>query len=635
MAMCAISAGVSAVSAQDVKPTVVYINGDKFYICIVSAGDTLYSISRRYGVEVEDIVKYNPTVADGLRVDATLKIPVVKDGSQEDTKRRRDYKIHTVSAGETLYSISRTYSVSVGTLMEDNPDIAPAQVPVGAKLYIRKSAMGAAGESQPVAEPKQYHDNLNLTAPEGYIYYVVREGDTLYSLAGTHNTTPDEIIAMNAMSGSLRAGDIIKLPEIAGKTERKNGNAQKDIVPIGKQPEMMSDSDVRGDVANEYSYDVADEESDDLSWQMREAVYFQAVKSYRSVHMALMLPLSRNGAVNSNFVDFYRGFLLGLQQLKSEGISADVSLYDTEQDPDVVTNIVYGMFTVQRPDIIIGPVYENTLASVVPFAEQNHIPLVSPLASLVDTDSRVLFQMPPGQSAKYDKASSLFDGSCEIVLVYGQSADKEFEREVLSVIDKHRHALSRAARDNDASQAHGLKVTKVSVSDDMVSLLRGKSRKVFVIMSDREAEVDRAMSAIASAEILLKTRERTMSDFVVLGNPKWTKSSSLDRAVFFNGRVVFLSSYTANRDNERVRAFDEEYISEFDMLPTPYAYRGYDAAVIFGKAMYGDIENGLEGMRYVPLQTGYTFGRGENGASVVNREWMRTNYKDNYTIEVE
>lgn len=589
-------------AAWNDKPPIVYVNGEKFYVHIVSAGETLYSISRRYGVDMAEILEYNPSAADGLKPDVTMKIPVTGGDVVQNTekKRRRDYETHTVAAGETLYSVSRIYSVSVGTLLEDNPETDPAHISVGTKLYVRKSAMGTAADRQMQVEAEPHRETENKTSSDGYIYYTVRSGDTLYSLSRRFDTAPETIVSLNGLSEGLRAGETIKLPASV--------SAAADEQPT------------ENDVAPSAS-----------------ARMFGVVTAGRPVRMALLLPLTRNGAINGNYADFYRGFLLGLEHLKEHGISAEVTLCDTEQNPDTAASLAEDILPALRPDIIVGPVYENELASVTAYAEGHNVPVVSPLASLVSSDSGVLFQMSPDLSHKYDKVADLFDDSREVTLLYGHSVDREFEQEILSQLNGKRFVKKYYSYDNkpDERRENGGSSVGFSAPADLSGLLRGSGDRVFVIMSDNETEVDRIMAAIASAEISLKARERTAADFVVLGNPKWLRFPNLDRAVFFNNRVVILTSYYAQKGLESVDRFDERYITEYDAVPTPYAYRGYDAAVIFGEGMYGDIADGMTGKRYAPLQTGYTFGRVGDGQRTVNGEWVRINYHDDCTVVVE
>lgn len=105
--------------------------------------------------------------------------------------------------------------------------------------------------------------------------------------------------------------------------------------------------------------------------------------------------------------------------------------------------------------------------------------------------------------------------------------------------------------------------------------------------------------------------------------------------MFFKNRVIFFSTYHAKRDSETVRAFDDAYIRSFGALPTLFSYRGYDTAMIFAPAMYGDIEYDLEDRRYTPLQTTYRFGQNEGRENHLNRNWTRVNYNSDFTITIE
>ena len=64
-AFCAVAAGKSA--------TIVYINGAKYYIHTVQAGETLYGLSKTYGVGEKVILENNPSIARGLKTAENIK----------------------------------------------------------------------------------------------------------------------------------------------------------------------------------------------------------------------------------------------------------------------------------------------------------------------------------------------------------------------------------------------------------------------------------------------------------------------------------------------------------------------------------------------------------------------------------
>ena len=100
-----------------------------------------------------------------------------------------------------------------------------------------------------------------------------------------------------------------------------------------------------------------------------------------------------------------------------------------------------------------------------------------------------------------------------------------------------------------------------------------------------------------------------------------------------------LSSYNARRENEQVYEFDRMFINEFGSLPTLFAYRGFDTAVIFGNGIFNEQFEPMCGKRYMPLMTPYTFNNnaaeGNTDGVKSNAEWVRINYHRNYTITTE
>ena len=602
---------VSKASEIEKSQVIVYINGAKYYVHTVKAGETLYSISRAYAVDEKSIIDHNPSAADGLKVDQTIKIPVSNVRSVEEKaparKKRRDYEIHTVEAGETLYSISRLYAISVETVMADNADIDPAHLALGTRLYIRKSEIGKATDKQLHEELEEYKDNLNSVTSDGYAYYLVQAGDTVYSLCRRFSMSEETLRSLNPMPEGLKAGSIIKVP--AAQTA-DNGQQYAD-----ETPDMTV-------------YEPSD---------------FKTANPNRPLNVALLLPMTKQGTVVNHYVDFYRGFLLGLADVKAAGKSVNLTLFDTGHNAYKVQEIVNGGFGGMHPDLIVGPVYENQLAPVVAYAERHSVPLVSPLASLTSTDSDVVFQLSPDAGAKYAKVADLFNGSRKVTLIYSESIDREFESEVLALLAGRSYDTFKYAYEHPSvieqrqkeRERLGIDSDEPVSPSDMSPLLRGGGNNVFVVLADNETDVDRILTAIASANISLTARTRTVAHFVVLGNSKWNRYSNIDKSIFFQDRVVMLTSYSARREDERIKAFDGRYVSEFEAVPSLYSYRGYDAAVMFGNGMFDDIRFGMETKRYVPLQTPYTFRRDDSSRTRVNEEWVRLDYNNDFTITAQ
>ena len=93
----------------------------------VLPGETVYSISRLYNIPADSLIKWNGISDAKIRVGQELRL-----NSASKRLQQKSSQIHTVSAGETLYQISRRYAVSVSDLQAKNnlksPEIKAGQV---------------------------------------------------------------------------------------------------------------------------------------------------------------------------------------------------------------------------------------------------------------------------------------------------------------------------------------------------------------------------------------------------------------------------------------------------------------------------------------------------------------------------
>lgn len=105
------------------------MNGKLIVIHQIEQGETLFSLFRRYGASVEEIKKANPQM-EVLKIGETLKIPIPAQPDPSAIK-------HTVAASETLYSISRTYGVEIAQLKSWN-NLDDAGLSVGQVLLIHE-----------------------------------------------------------------------------------------------------------------------------------------------------------------------------------------------------------------------------------------------------------------------------------------------------------------------------------------------------------------------------------------------------------------------------------------------------------------------------------------------------------------
>ena len=548
----------------------VVIGGVKYAIHDVAKGETLYSLSRRYGVTVDDIKSANEALAAGLKAGQRIKIPVKSAAEKEQPKVR----LHKVVRGETLYSLSKLNDLTVEELRAANP-------------HVRKG---------------------------------------------------------------LKAGQLIEIPlkrvvEQPAPTPAPTPAPQVEQ-PKAEQPkvEQPKVEQTQTDATTGATTPVAEEKREEPA--KVEQVALRTLKQGERAKVALLLPLGSEERPQQNYIDFYRGFLIGLDSVRMAGHSVSLELHNTAHDYHRVEQII-SSGALNEVDLVVGPVYEDELIPVATALQGKGTPIVSPLANLTQTVSNAVFQMSPSPASKLEKVRELFDGTKRVVIVSTDNIDKEFDAEVRGMLKdtanvvehkyiyEHPSVIEKREKEREKMREAGLVVDDTPSPSDMSPLLRGEQPTVIVVTADNEIEVDRILAAIASANIALTARSQRVAPFVVYGNNRWNRYRNIDRAILFSNNVTMLSTYHARRSEPVIRSFDSRFVKEYGTLPSLYAYRGYDAAVVFVKSLYGAMETGLEGAHSMPLLSPYIFEADEKSGVRINNQWIKVNYNNNFTITTE
>lgn len=125
------------------------VDGKSYYEYTVKAGDGLFAIARTFGIKQRDIAAANPGITADIRPGQMLLIPV-SDSEKGVRSLLPADKIHVVGAKQTLYGISRTYGLSVDSLLALNP-FASRGLRVGDTLLIAPVATPPAAVVAPAA----------------------------------------------------------------------------------------------------------------------------------------------------------------------------------------------------------------------------------------------------------------------------------------------------------------------------------------------------------------------------------------------------------------------------------------------------------------------------------------------------
>ncbi len=190
--------------------------GSKFYyIHIVQKGETLFSISKAYGVSQADIASENPDIYQGLKSDQALKIPamLILEADLKGVTEDADFIYHIVRKGETLSAIARFYEVSVGVLTKSNIDVESG-VHESQVIVIPKREVPTQVLQRDTAKPQAIQPTDTADVISGnFILHTVKAKETFYSLSRRYSVNLDSLIKTNSEAeGVLKVGYTVRVP---------------------------------------------------------------------------------------------------------------------------------------------------------------------------------------------------------------------------------------------------------------------------------------------------------------------------------------------------------------------------------------------------------------------------------------
>ena len=132
---------------------------------------------------------------------------------------------HVLKNGETLYSISRKYNISLNLVLESNNIKDASRVMAGAKIYIPGT-------------------------------YTVKDGDTIYGIARKFNVSATDLMSVNALNEAslIRPGDILSIPQANSSIATGDNNNQKHSLVLPKDDDYKPLDDPRNYSKKEANY---------------------------------------------------------------------------------------------------------------------------------------------------------------------------------------------------------------------------------------------------------------------------------------------------------------------------------------------------------------------------------------------
>ena len=161
-------------------------NKNKQKIYTVQKGDSLYTIAKEYNTTVDELINANNLKSTLLQIGSELIIPLNNDSLDNNDNNNQNSNTYIVKSGDSLYSIAKKFNTTVSELKNIN-NLSSNLLVIGKELIIPNN------------------DSLVET-------YVVQKGDTLYSIARTFNVTVDELKKLNNLTNNtLSIGQVLSI----------------------------------------------------------------------------------------------------------------------------------------------------------------------------------------------------------------------------------------------------------------------------------------------------------------------------------------------------------------------------------------------------------------------------------------
>ncbi len=554
----------------------VILEGKIYYIHVVKARQTLYSIARAYNVSEKEIMIENPGTTADLTIGQVLKIPSDPASAFDiDTgKILSDKNRHTLREGETLYSISKKYGYSLEEITRLNPGLDINDIPVGYEIILPSEE-----------EPR----NRLSFDEEGYIFHKVKKGETLYSIARYYGVSVREIRSSNAELGwgGPRSGDVLRIPQPATTVEEIFSSE-----PVFEDTVVVLDEDSTI-YEQAYTYDEL-REVDFIPGRVYRIAYLIPFKysepepldsllkdvksSIRRERITEENKIEREKPRSVNLLEFLEGSLIALDILTDSGMRVDIRVYDTKGSMHRTREILAEP-GFSETDLVIGPFFNFNLELVLDYSRIHKIPVVSPFYS-DDTllhNHPYLFQATPLFTTEYKNNAAyigrLYD--CNLVMVHeGDSSNIEriayYKKVLFEELERYADVQTVFFKEV---------VIQNGNTEGLVHSLNKEMKNLIILPT-----VDEAFASMVTSKLFY---ELNNYDIELFGSPYWAGFKNIEIAYIHALNLKMSHTHWYDYKDPGYKAFLREFRSNYIKEPGSFTRMGYNyGALGYDLSMY-------------------------------------------------
>jgi LysM repeat protein len=186
-------------------------SAQEFKYHTVEAGETVYSIAKSYNISEEAIYKYNPDAKGNLEVSSKLVIPLSQQKKETLTETEDiQFITHTVKRKETLYRLSKDYNVEIDEIKRFNKHLYSEELKRGEEILIPQRKKASGNTELASSRELDIPKAVNQEISETR-EHVVLPKETKYGIARKYGITVKELEELNPKVDVLKPGVMIRV----------------------------------------------------------------------------------------------------------------------------------------------------------------------------------------------------------------------------------------------------------------------------------------------------------------------------------------------------------------------------------------------------------------------------------------
>ena len=567
---------------------IVVIRGKSYYLHTVQPGQTLYSICKAYGANIDEVKSLNDKKDNALSLYEVLKVPYTDPFVQQDDK----FYYHKVLKGETFYSIARLYKIKPKRLLKFNEGYAQNQpLAVGAVVKL------------PLAE-------IDLS--------VLGEEEIEASVGKKQEIRPVRPVRNESVKKVEEASvtDILQ-DALMQKNEKTEQEPEKETTTVIGATDKMEIPDYISEVVMPV----------DPFVKVVLLLPFSA-KDYPVFVDTLVekMPVQIS-ARSEQFISFYEGVLLAVDSLKNQGYKVNLKVFDTERSAEKMYTMVDEIDRF-HPDLIIGPVYGSVYKALMDDLTNKNIPVIYPLSSRSEEFGVYpdFIQVNPSMKALTVAMSDwLREEAEEANLVCLNLTGNEVSHSDLEDIRLFKEYMHRIGSMN----FYDWNTSAVPLDGLRLQLLPDREN-IIILPTTKEAEVSKILPVLSA----LTDGYR----ITVVGFPEWQAFTSVDHETYFKlNTKIFTYSYVDNT-TEPAKRFALKYRKYFYTEPNNLAYKAFDMSLYFIELAAKYRDRTLDALEFYPRNGDFSrfyFQKMEGQAGKENQGFYIVNFGSDYRLKIE